>query len=77
MKDSETYKELLSEYFKSNPKEWDWIEWEILQRIDSAKEIALKKGSGEFEKGIVEGIRQVLDMEVYYKTPIEPIRKKK
>lgn len=66
-RDSETLKENLSEYFKSNPKDWELIKQELEYQIGLAKDKAVARASTDFDKGIVEGLRIAIDIERYYK----------
>lgn len=67
IKDSELIKEDLSAFFKSNPKEWEILKVQILEMMDDAKNKACTLGSGDYDKGIVEGYRRVLELERYFK----------
>lgn len=68
IRDYESHKEDLSAYFKSNPKDWEMIKWELECQRELAKERACEKQSTEYEKGIVQGIKIALQIEHYYKT---------
>lgn len=73
IKDHASMQEDLSNYFKSNPKEWEMVKWELDCQIDLAKDKAVEENiSGGLEKrvylaGIVQGLRIAKGIEDYYK----------